>query len=40
MKVKICKVFMIPQIYFMAIPRKAVRKKLTTRELVIPFCIV
>ena len=38
-KVKICKVLMIPQICFIAIPRKAARKKFAIRELVIPFCI-
>ena len=30
---------MIPQIYFIAIPRKAARKKFAIRELVISFCI-
>lgn len=39
-KVRIYKVLMIPQICFIAIPRKAVKKKLMTSELVIPFCIV
>jgi hypothetical protein len=39
-KVRICRVLMMPQICFIAIPRKAARKKLTTNEEVIPCCIV
>lgn len=37
--VSIYRVLMMPQICFIAIPRNAARKKLATRELVMPFSI-
>ena len=35
-KVKICRVLIIPQIYFIAMPKNAARKKFATRDPVIP----